>query len=117
MDVVRPWCNADTARKAFEELQNIFLDAIRMAQVLRRQRACWSIRFPVSGSGFLLFDSSSMRDSSRVDYDELQYQVNPKSQYVGLVISPALWKRGDEHGEHFEVDNVVSKAVVVLHRN
>jgi len=116
MDILYPWCNPDTARETLEGLCTIFLDAIKVAQFLRRQRACWSVRFPITSSDALFFDPVSMKDDSSDDDDEDQYPFQSRQQYVELVVTPGLWKRGDEHGEHFEVENPVYKATVVVYR-
>jgi len=59
MDIVYPWCNSDTAEQTLEGLCTIFLDSIKVAQFLRRQRACWSVRFPITTSDPLFFDPAS----------------------------------------------------------
>ncbi|KAJ4292501.1 hypothetical protein N0V90_009163 [Kalmusia sp. IMI 367209] len=47
--IVEPWCNTNDSNVINdykERLCDIFADAVRFAQFLRRQRALWSIKFP-----------------------------------------------------------------------
>lgn len=122
MDLVKPWCitaEHDALRGYAERLHKIFTEAVQLAQFLRCQRALWSIKFPSRPSlpdlpetGPLMFDPTSMKDDKGDDED-----VHPeklKLRYVDIVVTPALYKRGNPNGERFENEEIAVKAVVVM---
>lgn len=122
MDLVTPWCvtgDHDALRGYADRLQKIFTEAVQLAQFLRRQRALWSIRFPLRPSlpdipetGPLMFDPTSMKDDKGDDEDTHPQQL--KQRYVDIVVTPALYKRGNTNGEKFENEEVAALAVVVM---
>lgn len=119
MDLMAPWGDPKAISENYDALVAIFVDATKLAQFLRRQRACWSVRFPTTPGGTsdpaynsLRFDSSCMKDDTLDEEDE--HRLQGRQHYVELVVTPGLGKRGDEHGEHFESENCVSKASVII---
>lgn len=122
MDLVVPWCissDRDALNGYGDRLYKIFLEAVELAQFLRRQRALWSIRFPSRPSlpdmpetGPLMFDPEKMRDDKGDDED-----VQPEKlrlQYVDIVVTPTLSKRGNTNGEKFDHEEVAEPAIVVM---
>jgi hypothetical protein len=61
-----------------------------------------------------MFDPLSMRDE-RADVEDDPEQEQ-KQQLVDIVVTPALFKRGNANGERFDCEVVAEKAVVVLYR-
>jgi hypothetical protein len=122
MDLVTPWCvkdDRDALRGYKDTLEETFLDAVQLAKFLRCQRALWSIRFPSQLSlatfpetGPLMFDPTSMKDH---DADDEEMRVdNIKQRYVDIVVSPALYKRGNANGDRFDREEATVPAVVIL---
>ncbi|KAF1995327.1 hypothetical protein P154DRAFT_580897 [Amniculicola lignicola CBS 123094] len=122
MDLVRPWCvtgDHDSLLAHEDRLRRIFIEAVQFAQYLRRQRALWSARFPsrpllpgLQETGPLMFDPTSMKDDKGDDEDMNPEQL--KLQYVDIVVTPALYKRGNTNGERFESEEAASPAIVVI---
>ncbi|KAH7081491.1 hypothetical protein BKA63DRAFT_210163 [Paraphoma chrysanthemicola] len=127
MDVVRPWHvtgDPEDVRADEDQLYRIFRDAAQFAQLLRRQRALWSIRFasrprlPVKDetrTGPLMFDPSSMKDD-RGDDEDMSLEAMKKC-YVDIIVMPALYKRGTMNGERFESEEAAVPAIVVMGSN
>ena len=105
-----------------DSLYKIFVRAIQFSELLRKQRACWEVRFPQrqirpnSTSDYpqyyaLMFDPS-MKDE--LGDDEGQDPEWLKKQYVEIVVSPTLFKRGNLDGERFDKEYPAAKALVIL---
>jgi hypothetical protein len=122
MEIVTLWHvtgDKDDLRDDEDVLYRIFSDAVECAQVLRRQRALWSVRFPsrpklpkMDETGPLMFDPACMKDD-RMDDDELSFGQS-KQRYVDIVVTPALFKRGTMNGELFESEEAATRAVVIV---
>ncbi|KAF2264556.1 hypothetical protein CC78DRAFT_544065 [Lojkania enalia] len=116
MEVVSLWSDTSDPKKlqTYEvELSKVFTGAVQLAQFLRRQRALWSIRFPLGyDAGPLVFNSTCMRDDRGNDED-----MDPdilKQKYIEIVITPALYKRGTMNGEKFESEEAAVSAIVAI---
>jgi hypothetical protein len=127
MEVAAIWAPADALPELHDRLLNILTEAMIFSQLLRRQRACWSINgappAPLPGSdrnGVQLppirqrtvFNRSTMKDIDEFeeDYGD-DHGVPPKD--VELFITPGLFKRGDADGEHFETDSCIAPIQVL----
>jgi len=119
MDVIRPWHKGgtDEAFHADEnKLRGIFINAVQLSKVLRRQRALWSIRLPwASGNdtaaSSLRFNPTSMEDergNEEVSVEEL------KTRRIEFIVTPALYKRGTMSGERFDLEEARCRAAVVI---
>lgn len=113
-NLIKPWCQAELDyHQVCQELFDIFDESVRLSQMLRQQRAYWTIRFPqvirtnVSAPGGVLpFERAWMEDESLED---------TKSQMmVDIVITPAVFKQGNADGERFDVETCLQKATVVV---
>ena len=119
MEVVRPWHKGGTPEtlKADEEkLYGIFISAVQLAQVLRRQRALWSVRLPwapgMPGPAQpLRFNPISMEDERNNDDVSIE---DLKSRCVEFIVTPALYKRGTMNGERFDREEAICRAAVVI---
>jgi hypothetical protein len=123
MEVVRPWHKggAPEALKAEEDkLYGIFIGAVQLAQILRRQRALWSVRLPcVPGWGPgapgpvqpLRFNPIAMEDERNNDDVSME---DLKTRYVEFIVAPALYKRGTMNGERFDREEAVCRSAVVI---
>lgn len=118
LTVVRPLAPQDKMARLEEDLEGILLQAVKLSQTLRCQRASWSIRHPMSpqaashGSPVLL-DPSVMEDKhgdDDSDGDEARPQYR---RIVEIIMTPALFKRGNTDGEQFDVEACVQRAQVV----
>jgi hypothetical protein len=119
MEVVRPWHKGgtpETLKVDEDKLYGIFINAVQLAQVLRRQRALWSIRLPWAGGGDgavppLRFNPTSMEDernNEEVSMEEL------KTRCVEFIVTPALYKRGTMNGERFDKEEARCRSAVVI---
>lgn len=118
MDVVKAWHKTGTPagiKAEAEKLHAIFTNAVHFAQLLRRQRALWSIRFTLPSSGEtnapLKFNPCCMEDERNnddVDMEEL------KKRCVEFIVTPALYKRGTMNGEFFDREDAACRAAVVI---
>jgi hypothetical protein len=125
MDVIWPWAIPETEAELVDSLCEIFAEAVRLSQFLRRQRACWTVRFPATPlvpestakdpqRTSLVFDPESMIfkddyfDDDEIDPEQL------RGAKIELVITPALYKRGNVDGENFDVEYPAVPAWVVV---
>lgn len=122
IELVGPWCSSpdpDAIGTYTAKLEKIFVEAAELAKFLRRQRPLWSIRFPtnseeeVSETGsFMIFDPKTMSDQR--GHLEDTPGATDRQSYVDLVVTPALFKRGNADGERFDREEAVVKAMVIL---
>ncbi|KAL8706629.1 MAG: hypothetical protein Q9225_007930 [Loekoesia sp. 1 TL-2023] len=98
------------------DLFGILHQAVELSQMLRCQRACWSVRHvvPPPSSSFdipLLLNEFTMEDidGDMAGGDDL---ASTAKKTVSIVVSPALFKRGNTDGEQFDVETCVVKAEV-----
>ncbi len=122
MNGIGRWIPAEQQAQAANDLKTCFMDAIALSQLLRRQRACWYVRFPASttrasedmmlqgnrGSIPVFFDPTTMRDVN-ADYMDPEYKHR---KVLELLVSPGLFKRGDSDGDHFEEETCREPAEV-----
>ncbi|KAG9203834.1 hypothetical protein G6514_001995 [Epicoccum nigrum] len=119
MEVVRPWHKDETPERLRAEerrLSEIFFSAVRLASILRRQRALWSVRLPwVPGSSGqdqpLMFDPTSMDDERNNDDVSIE---DLKACCVEFIVAPALYKRGTMNGDRFDTEAAIYRAAVVM---
>ncbi len=99
MELIEPWHKGgtpETLKIDQDKLRGIFVSAVKLSQVLRRQRALWTIRLPRAAEGGkaapqLKFDPTSMEDernNEEVSMEEL------RTLCVEFIVTPALYKRG-----------------------
>ncbi|KAH0368177.1 hypothetical protein KCU65_g4235, partial [Aureobasidium melanogenum] len=97
--LINPWCQADLDhQQVHQELFDIFDEGVRISQLLRQQRAYWTIRFPqvirtnVSAPGGVLpFDRAWMEDEC--------FEDTMSQGMVDIVVTPAVFKKGNADGE------------------
>ncbi|MCJ1428893.1 hypothetical protein MMC29_006804 [Sticta canariensis] len=125
MSLIGPWVDLDTRQKLEEDLSGILLQAVRLSQTLRCQRASWSVRHIVdpttqdprlttSDRRAVFFDEAVMDDKHGDDDSDTDTDA-PMARYrkiVEIVVSPALFKRGNSDGERFEDESCAEPAEV-----
>ncbi|KAF2624865.1 hypothetical protein BU25DRAFT_460707 [Macroventuria anomochaeta] len=115
LEVVTVWHKTGAAEDLEadkNELHRIFIDAVQFSQLLRRQRALWSIRFPSRPeAGSLRFNPMFMFDPRDEDEDDME---ELRKCYVELIATPILYKRGTMNGEWFESEEAVRLAEIVM---
>ena len=125
MSLIGPWVDQKTRQKLEEELLGILFQAVRLSQTLRCQRASWSVRHVVdpstqdpglttSASPPLFFDEAVMDDKHGDDDSDIDADdpMDRSRKIVEVVVSPALFKRGNTDGERFEIESCVEPAEV-----
>lgn len=116
-------CGMDNAVLKHRLRDNILLPAIELSQTLRRQRACWYVRFPhlmmaetVPPSEFTkpyLFQPSQMKDVDSLREDEGGNHGSESClKVIKIVISSGLYKSGNHDGEQYDTEYPVAKAEV-----
>lgn len=119
MEVVRPWHKGGTPQTLMADenkLYDIFVSAVQLAQILRRQRALWSVRLPwVPGASGPAqpsrFDPFSMEDERNNDHVSIE---DLKTCCVEFIVAPALYKRGTMNGDRFDKEEAVCRSAVVI---
>ncbi|KAL8798871.1 MAG: hypothetical protein Q9182_006327 [Xanthomendoza sp. 2 TL-2023] len=126
MQLVASWGVLEKAREHEMTLTSIFVEAVRLSQFLRQQRALWCVRFPPRTAAVpekrleteqiasLKFDPSCMKDEWSEEEDESANVLHGKP--VEIIITPALFKRGNLNGEHFDKEYQAAPAFVMLYR-
>ncbi|KAL8792667.1 MAG: hypothetical protein Q9195_004727 [Heterodermia aff. obscurata] len=102
-----------------EALYEIYLDAVRLAVPLWRQRAVWIVQYPSTpdegGQLPLTFEPNHTQDELNKD-DDLDVETL-RQQLVEIAITPALLKRGNANGEHLDrVETAVPAFVAIYGR-
>ena len=124
MSLIGIWVAVEDRRMLEDELLVILLQAVKLSQTLRCQRACWSVRHPSSavqgtlsaGDCLVFFDDGTMNDKhGDEDSDGENIQTSYK-KIVEIVVSPALFKRGNTDGERFDVESCVEPSEVKCKR-
>ena len=116
--VVRPLAPKDKRAQLEEDLEAILLQAVQLSQTLRCQRASWSIRHPVppqaASRGLPVLLNPLVMEDKHGDDDSDSDEKSPQYQrVVQIIMSPALFKRGNTDGEQFDVEACVQRAEVV----
>lgn len=107
MSLISPLAPPEQVQKLEQSLADIYKKAVRFAQHSRRQRAVWSVRFPLKpptnlvGESRLMVDPSYMRKESDSG-DEVLDEEALRQQVVEIAVTPALLKRGNADGEHYD---------------
>lgn len=98
-------------------LCEIYLDAVRLALSLWRQRAMWIVQYPLKpdeeGKLRLTFNPNYMQDELNRD-DNLDVETS-RQQLVEIVITPALFKRGNADGEYLDREDTAVPAFVATY--
>jgi hypothetical protein len=125
MELMAPWvapAMGDT-RDGFENLSEILQEAVELSQYIRRQRPCWSVRFPrmpiptheeIAQHKIMRqhYDTARMRDRQ---FDDRKASSDGLSELlVDFVLSPGLYKRGTLEGDQFDRESIVKKVEVVV---
>ena len=105
MDRIRPWVNESIREEHLDELSSIFIAAFRLNQILQQQLAIWSIRFPSKHGSPLIFNPTSMSDVG-------EDGGGGDQKTVELIVTPALWKRGNADGQRMEYEFCLERANV-----
>jgi len=112
MRLMAPWAAFDDTLR---NLSNILKDAVKFSHRLRRQRPCWSVRFPeeiAKGNITLFYDPDTMLDP-KID-DTKGGLAEVRNLPVQFVVCPQLLKRGTLEGDQFNRESIVKKAEVVV---
>ncbi len=90
-----------------EKMQEIVWSAITLDCDLSQQSAYWYVCY---------LNTDQINRPGGAQFDDIWMKVpatHPPGQWVALMVSPALYKAGDSHGEHYEQWQVVSKSEVI----
>lgn len=107
-------------QSANEDLFGILTEAVRISQSLRRQRACWFVRFPFPGyrqvgkeyeTCPIVFEPSFMQ--AEYGRDDSSPPPTPGLN-VEFVLTPSVWKRGDDKGANFEKNEMIKMHCAVV---
>ncbi|RTE79731.1 hypothetical protein BHE90_005753 [Fusarium euwallaceae] len=122
LELIRPLGSqtADMAELQRTLFNNVFIPAVELSRVLRRQRAYWFVWFPeVTAAKDLVSDEQPpvypFKPRDMADFDSADEEADARGQClksVDIIILPGLYKCGDNDGEQYETDFVVEKAQV-----
>ncbi|KAH7160461.1 hypothetical protein B0J13DRAFT_644091 [Dactylonectria estremocensis] len=130
LSVIKPLTTrADEEELRVKLIQNIFIPAVELSQLLRRQCASWSVRFPIlldadglqqsEGAVFNVFEPSKMKDmDSQSDDDDddddggLVASADHCLKAVEIFVRLALFKSGNHDGLRYDIVSTVQKAEV-----
>jgi hypothetical protein len=116
-EVLGTWLPASDHASTREGLGQIIAKAIKIMQLLRMQRAYWTIAYPdwhpIRTPPKLFFNPLTMvdRGTSQGRVSEIP-QESLRNRTVELVIRPALFKRGDASGNKFDIESCLVRAEV-----
>ncbi|KJZ67951.1 hypothetical protein HIM_12660 [Hirsutella minnesotensis 3608] len=100
---------------------NIFLPAVELCQVLRRQRARWTVVVPTAPHdlpGELALESGDMMDVDALDEPMLgSVDAAEGPKLVSCLIAPGLYKEGTDDGRNYDRGYHVIKAEVSCVQN
>lgn len=122
MTFASQWVAPEAHEDLWKSLMLICADAVEFAQVLRRQRASWSVRTLLAtvargqpadqkADRAVLFDGHVLKDFD----DEGGMVVDDgktASKRVDIFLEPAVFKRGDANGDGFDRESCLLKALV-----
>ena len=122
MGVIAAWIATEN-RKALEEtLLTVLLQAVKLSQTLRCQRAYWSVRHlgdsihpgPQSGppNGLVFFNEASMDDKYGEEDSDEEGANAPYSKIVEIFVTPGLYKSGNSDGERFDIETCIGRSEV-----
>jgi hypothetical protein len=130
LQVLEPISSTLSTQKLRGALKSLTENVIRFSKLLRRQQACWSLSYPtgpISGGvdsentgeqstqeNFLLFDNRTMEDEDDQGkvLDSAGTNLCGGNAIVRMVLFPALWKRGNAAGDHYDVQSCCGRAQV-----
>ena len=122
MSLISPLAPPTKVQELEQSLSDIYREAVRFAQLSRRQRAVWSVRFPLKppanliGESWFMVDPSYMRNELDGG-DEMLDEEALRHQFVEIAVTPALLKRGNANGEHYDRQlTAVPAGVIVYNR-
>ena len=120
--VVGNWVGADDRKALEEDLLTVLLQAVKLSQTLRCQRAYWSVRHlgdtihpgPQSGppNGLIFFNEASMDDKYGEGDSDEEGANAPFSKIVEVFVTPGLFKSGNSDGERFDIETCVERSEV-----
>lgn len=115
MKVVEIWAPESELDRLYTGLIELTVRAIDISQVMRRQRALWTLRHPSDCLTKEETDSAVLKSQGwfedKADEDEEQSE-QAISRVVGLVVSPGLFKRGNADGERYDIESCIKTAEV-----
>ncbi|KAF4419187.1 hypothetical protein FACUT_11542 [Fusarium acutatum] len=97
-------------------LEGVFIEAIKLSQMMRRQRAYWYLSFPETeqrSDSQLVFRGEEMAEDGHDDGEDDEGQREDYERDIDMVILPGLHKKGNHDGLHYDVEHVAIKAEVL----
>lgn len=115
LELVGPLAPKGQSEQLASDLEEVLVQAIKLSQTLRCQRASWSVRHVIhrasSNDKPVHFDESVMvnerEDTS--DEDDPLYE-----RLVEVVVSPALFKRGNTDGEQYDIETCIVDSLTMF---
>lgn len=120
------WILDDAINDYAAGLSSIFVEAQKLNQLMRCQRASWQVRHP--SRRVVTPIVATDEDGTAQEYDPWRLEFDPRcmkdqaQDYEGgkatvdMVLAPGLWKQGDVDGERFDVESCIVPSLVTLVR-
>ncbi|KAL8953268.1 MAG: hypothetical protein Q9222_000873 [Ikaeria aurantiellina] len=115
MGLVGAWVGTRDRKSLEEDLLAILFNAVSLSKTIRCQRAQWSVRQVGSLSASIdpiLFDGQIMEDKHGGEDSDGEDIPTADGRRVEILVSPALFKRGNTDGERFEFESCIERAEV-----
>lgn len=122
MGVVGNWVATENRRTLEDTLLPVLLQAVKLSQTLRCQRAYWSVRHPgdairqgpQSGlpDGLVFLDKATMDDKHGDEDSDEEAAHAQYSKTVEIFITPGLFKSGNSDGEQFDIETCIERSEV-----
>ncbi|KAI1123683.1 hypothetical protein F5Y10DRAFT_269827 [Nemania abortiva] len=99
---------ADREHAKQKLIESIYKPALELSQLLRRQRALWSVRFPYAnfqsrnGSNTAVFNEVFMKDTEDTEDEGESRRHDVRTlKWVDIVVTPLLYKSGTIDGKQY----------------
>lgn len=122
MGVVGNWVATENRRTLEDSLLPVLLQAVKLSQTLRCQRAYWSVRHPGDAirqgpqselpDGLVFLDKATMDDKHGDEDSDEEAAHAQYSKTVEIFITPGLFKSGNSDGEQFDIETCIERSEV-----
>lgn len=124
------WILDDAINDYVAGLSSIFVEAHKLNQLIRCQRASWQVRHPsrrviapivVTEEDGTVQEYDPPHETWRLEFDPVCMKDQAQDYedgkaIVDMVLAPGLWKQGDVDGERFDVESCIVPSLVTLVR-
>lgn len=119
LEVVGPLAPEEERTRISVDLLNILFQAIDLSKTLRCQRAYWTLKQPErqvrEPDAPVFYDAVVMDDLHGDEDSDAECGSRQYKKIVEIVVTPALFKRGNADGERFDIETCICRGEVRTH--